>query len=210
MDEATDNPFKAPDADEHTGTPSMDSDADNYELIRKQHINTETNVKGLSSLILLGSVFTFFSLFTLSELRNSPNLYGMDDYINVIMGMAIVQGVLLFISGLKLRKMQAIGAKLYAVSVFLGFSTIFIDMNMLDIPSDQMAYVIGQHVGGMIIPLLILGFLFSKKARYVYTDEYRLKVIPATPHVKYKSPWLILLIIIIVIVAFVGYAAAQR
>ena len=204
----SDNPFQAPDAMERPSEKSMDLDDDNYELLRKQHINTEANIKGISSLILLATLFMGFSLFTLTKLKNHPDLLLPDSYINALMVIAAVQGVCLLISGLNLRKLKMLGAKLYAASVVVGLSRIVVDFSTLEIPADLAGEIIGQHIGRMLIPLLVLAFLFGRKARFVYSDEYRLKVIPATPHVKYKSPWLLLLLILIVIVVLVAYASA--
>ena len=204
------NPFKAPDAVEQSEVKSDDFDDDNYELIRKQHINTETKIKAVAALILLGAIFTIFSLIGLSTQMNDPMYAEIPEhYFPIVMVLNAIQGVLLFMSGVKLRKLFFVGAKLYAATIALGMSGIFIDLTILELPRELLPQLIGQYVGSMIIPLIILAFIMGKKARVVYSEEYRMQVIPATPHVKYKSPWLILLLIVIVVVVVIGIAASR-
>ncbi|NRA37519.1 MAG: hypothetical protein HRU15_05220 [Planctomycetes bacterium] len=138
---------------------------------------------------------------TLSNVYDSRSLAYLDGF------GSLISTILYFISAINLRKLQAKGATFYGYAIICNVLLSISYLFMLDINPEQFGYFFGQTIAGYIIPGLILWFLNSKKAKFVCTSTYRDEIIAATPDIKYKSPWMILLVLLILIIALIAIAA---
>lgn len=151
-----------------------------YQTIRLEHIKHEASLRSVGALYYLGvagSVFVILSLF-----MGSASQQGIEAS---ILGIGVFYGVLgvaLFFIGRGYRKLKSwvrIPGGIFAGIGLLGFPL------------------------GTLINAYILYLLFSKKGKVVLSPEYQ-DVIAATPHIKYKTSRLALVIVVLIVIFVIG------
>jgi hypothetical protein len=164
------NPYAPP---KHDNTaPVVSGEAAVHEATRREHLNAETNVKTIGFLLYLGAAGCL--------LNGLPGLM-----LDVVGGVILVaMGVVLGGAGYWLRRLDPRGRTIYT-----GFAVLLIAWTLFT-NIDNVAY----HIGRMFWPALMVGLLWGRKAGVVMTPHYRDVVVPATPHVKYKSSLLVIVL----------------
>lgn len=202
-----DNPFSNPYEPTIFGSNDFRSgignDVANAEAIRKKYLNHEASIQGVGSLYLLGGVigpilglfYTVSGLAILSGMSGaSPNDAGSagGGITLIALGLfTIAIGALQFYAGWTMRKLNPKGKILSVILAAFG---------LLGFPC------------GTLISVYILYLLLSAKGEYVYSPEYK-AVIAATPHIKYRSilVWVVLgILLLIVAVAIIGAITGQN
>lgn len=156
------------------------------ERIRRELLTHETSLRGIGSLYLLGAFTNGLAAVGMiamaafeSSSETSPGL----------LGFSVVYGLmtwLFYYLGMGLRRLDA--------KVRTGV-TILAVIGLLFIP-------IGTLINGYILYLL-----HSGKGKRVMTPEYQ-AVFAQTPHIKYRTPvLLIILLVLIIVLAIVGFVA---
>jgi hypothetical protein len=182
------NPYAAP-VDE----PLADEHGNEHEPTRLRLIGTESNIRAIGSLVILGGVLSVPS--GIAALRASP-----------IAGVVtlVVAGVA-FYAGLSLRAFEPIGRILYTVVAGLAIAR---GASIVTTLSAATARGVGEIVG-WVLQLLIVGsflaILWGTNAKEIFTDRYRRVVIPATQHIK---PRMSLVLAVFVIIVFLLLASA--
>lgn len=163
------NPY-APPKHEYTA-PVVSGEAAAHEATRREHLNAETNVKSIGFLLYLGA---FFCLVTgLPQVTSDP-----------VGGMVLVaEGAALGFAGYRLRRLDPTGRALYSVIAALQ---IVLTLAMNDIEP----YLLGR----LFWPMLMVALLWGRKASVAMTPHYREVVVPATPHIKYKTSPLVIVL----------------
>jgi hypothetical protein len=187
MDQST-NPYAPPKHDdvESAARPTGEVAA-RMEVIRREHLNAETNVKGLGFLLYLGAAGLIIGgLATVAGDALTGSL-------------SFVVGAALILSGYWLRRLDRRGRLVYSIIATLGV----VSMLLAGAGSEALSYQLGR----MFWPLLFLAVIWSAKASTVMTPHYRDVVIPATPHIKYKvSPVLLVLLVLLIAVVIMVLA----
>jgi hypothetical protein len=169
------NPYAAPKHDDTA--PVVSGEVAAHEATRREHINAETNVKTIGFLLYLGA----FSCLVNGLPRLTSDLVG--GMVLVVVGAAMGWG------GYWLRRLDPRGRTIYTVLAAI------LVVGTLARNTDNLAYQLGR----MFWPLLLIALLWGRKAGVVLTPHYREVVVPATPHVKYKtSPWVIALGLVLI------------
>jgi hypothetical protein len=181
------NPYAAPVADFGAPAPAVSGD---HEATRQRLIKAETNIKSIGSLMLLGGVFILLS--AIRALERS----------GIEAGIALVTAVLALFVGIKLRQLATIGRTMYTGLAGLAVLSEIVAFALA--PGSSLVGVIVFRLG---IVALFLSVLWNKNASEVFTDHYRTVVIPATPHVKYKTSTAAVVVLIILVALFVGLIA---
>lgn len=174
----TENPYEAPQA--FDPLPQQTSDA---ESIRNEHIKTEASIKSIGILYYLGSIIIFIVAIgtVLGEnQRTNPWInYG-------IAGLLFGLGILQFFTATAVRKFKPWSR--IAVGILSG-------IGLLKLPV------------GPLISAYILFTVFGKKGQMVFSEPYK-EVIAATPHIKYKTSKLLLIVLAIIVVLLVAIVVA--
>ncbi len=186
------------------------------EAIRRRYLNHEASVKSIGHLHylgvvigilgLLGSSVQIYSLLAAGGVE-SAQAVGMIVYFLVVISINLVMGVGL--TGLKtwarwIEVALTILSLLYCLLVAAGFSFFF----------GRSGPGVGLFLFMSIIPIYILYLLLSKKGSMVFSSEYR-EIIDATPHIKYRSSWIvkgcvIAFVLLIVFATLVAFFAPRR
>jgi hypothetical protein len=175
-------------------TPRLSEDLAAAETVRRAHLTHEASVKSIGSLHYLSVIFGVLGLvFTLFQAvsGNQPLTGGLEG--------ARLVGMLVYLLALTaINLAMAIGlTKLkpwarWAELVFTALSLIYCVLVAVGIGRGPAGPGVGIAVffGMMIIPAYILYLLLSTKASVVFSPEYR-EIIERTPHIKYKTSWLV-------------------
>lgn len=157
----SDNPYAAPSVLELT--PPLDAGRSNAEAIREEHIKTEATIKTIGLLYWLGglAIVAAAAMSVIASVTTSET--GVHELLISVTLLAL--GVFQFLVGNGLRKFQRFARICAGVISALGL----------------LAFPVGT-----LINVLILGTLFRKKSRMIFSEPYK-EIIAATPHVKYKS-----------------------
>jgi hypothetical protein len=140
--------------------------------LRKQYLNHEASIRSLGTLYYLGAAFGLIGgVVALLGVRGQPPAF------RLILGpIMILLSVLYWKIGGWLRDLDVRGrvpATILACIGLLGFPI------------------------GTLISAYILYILNSKKAAVVFSDEYFL-IVEATPEIKYKTSWLVIVLVVLV------------
>lgn len=166
---ATDNPFESPKTELEPERPTLASGSD--EQVRRELLNHEASIKSVGRLNILGGVLAIIVGFAMLA-DTDPELPAVGATA-IFVAIGLVTGWI----GNKLRTLDPRGrlpaALLHAVGL-LGFP-------------------FGTLVSGYVLWLVL-----SEKGRRVLSTEYQ-GVVARTPHVRYKTPVLIVALAVLVI-----------
>jgi hypothetical protein len=178
------NPYTPP-KHEH-GVPVVTAEVAALEAHRRAHLNAETNIKTVGFLLYLAA----FGCLAGGLPRLTFDLVG---------GMVLVAvGSALGWAGYLLRRLDPRGRTLYTVIAAIQIVVVLATNTDNNVPG-----ILGQ----LFWVMLMVALLWWGKAGVVMTAHYREVVVPATPHIKYKtSPLVIvlgLLLLAVLILAIV-------
>ncbi len=179
------NPFEAPSVD--PVDPETLKPQSEAERIRREHLNTETNIRSLGFLYMLGGVVGTIAMIGVLSAVAIPALFGNNRSVGL--------GELLILIPL---------LGLYPLLLFTGFS-----LRKLK-PWSRWVAVTFSALGllGFPIGTLLSGFflytLLNSKGNTVFTPQYA-RIIEQTPHIKYKTS---VLVWVLLGLALLGIAAA--
>lgn len=179
------NPFEAPQVDAIASTPSRtEPDA---ERIRREHLNTETNIRSLGFLYMLGGVIGTIGMFGVISAVVIPALFGNNRSVGLgeLLILITLLGLypLLLFTGFSLRKLKP-----WSRWVAVTFSA----LGLLGFP-------IGTLLSGFFLYTLL-----NSKGNMVFTPQYA-RIVEQTPHIKYKTS---VLVWVLLGLALLGIAAA--
>ena len=178
------NPYAAPQADLTQPVPL------NVEATRRHLLKHEASIRSVGTLYFLGGIVLLFSGVSVFAVNAPEPLVGV-----LLFAIGILQ-LWLAVGLRKLKRVARIPTMILAAIGLLGFPMVLAGIGLLGFPV------------GIIISAYILYFLGSQKGVQVFSDEYA-EIIAATPHIKYRSSKLIIvLLILIVAVIAIGIWAA--
>jgi len=180
MDEL--NPYAAPKAEVLTHVSPEEAE-------RRAHISTESSIKTLGCLYLLGAVLCLVSLgmFGMTFFTNGGTVPPAEELLSVGGGMALLGAV-----GYGLRRLRFWAAVL--ASLVSGFAFI------TSIPSLPYSFL------GLVIQVAIILLLLGQKGRRVTRADYQ-QIIASTPDVRQRTSkwvWVLLIILLIVLAGVLG------
>jgi hypothetical protein len=171
------NPY-APPKHEHAA-PVVTAEAAALEAFRREHLNAETNIKTIGFLLYLGALGAVSS--SLSRLTTDP-AGGL---------LLVAEAAALGWAGYWLRRLDPRGRTLYSVIAAL------LIVVTLAVSSDNST---GATLGSLFWVMVLVALLWWGKAGVVMSSHYREVVVPATPHIKYKTSPLVLVLGLLLIV----------
>ncbi|MBW2714153.1 MAG: hypothetical protein JRC77_10440 [Deltaproteobacteria bacterium] len=157
------NPYATPDADLNVGS------VNHAEILRKDYLNHEASIQSVGILYYLGFLMFVIILITMLVAPKDSELGSDLQIATTLLG----GGVLCFITvwiGRSLRKLKAQARIPVLLTSLVG---------LINFP-------LGTLINGYILWLV-----FSAKGKMVFSEEYA-QVIQQTPHIKYKTPKLIM------------------
>lgn len=169
------NPYAPPQVTELSASRPGNAEA---EAIRQEHIKTEATVKSVGTLFYLGMVLWGMLGVTIviGFIRKTDQSIFLEG--NVILVVAMIQGILAY--GLRrLRSWARWPSVALSIIGLLGFPL------------------------GTIISIMILLNLIGAKASMVFSPQYK-DIIAATPHVKYKSSVVPIILLVILLLILIG------
>jgi hypothetical protein len=201
------NPY-APPVARIEEVPDVSGDLAEMEAIRRKHINHEASVKSVGSLHFLAAFFTLLGAFAVLFMlvTDSPSLAGASRA-PALLGSVIYLffGAVHIGLGIGLNKLQTWAR--WVECVLTGLSLLIVTagavtMLAMGIPALAVAYGVMDLILAYILYLLV-----SAKGSVVFSSEYK-NVIARTPHVKYRSGclWVVLIVVIVALVVIVGGA----
>ncbi len=164
--------------------------------LREAHIDIESNIRSLGTLCTIGGALTALSSF---EKIGTPEG-------KITLAMAIIA----IVAGVLLSKLNPIGRILYSLMAIGGVATNVIAA--VGLPPHVSGVVVVPMIVQSIVVALVLALLWHPKAATVFDSVYVRTVIPATPQVKARTPWLVLAILLaflatVVLAAFLAFRA---
>jgi hypothetical protein len=175
------------------------------EAIRRTHIVSEANIKGLGQLVLLGVVLESVNLVrSLGAADSSPAGAGLL--------LSVAWLVAAALCGFWLRALEPKGRLLFTVLSIVQLVTVAFELHAAGaLLAATRATLNSTTVMALVLLLMRLTFLYilwNRKGRMVLSRHYRHEIIPATPGIEYRSraPWLILLGVVLVIAAVIALA----
>ncbi len=180
------NPFEPPQVDAVTSAPSgQEPDADR---IRREHLNTETHIRSLGLLYILGGVVGTLAMLGMFLAVIIPAVFGKGSRMSLAELLILIPLLalypLLLVTGVSLRRFKP-----WSRWVAVAFSS----LGLLGIP-------IGTLISGFFLYTLL-----NSKGSVVFTPQYA-RIVEQTPHIKYKTPtlaWILLGVILLGIAAAV-------
>lgn len=180
------NPYAAPVSDFAADAPTNE-----HEATRRRLIGTETNVRSLGALVIFGSVISAAS--GLGALSSSP----VDGVVTLV-----VAAVALY-AGLALRKLDPVGRMLWTIVALIG--VIRVAWTIATLSSQPGASSLAPALLVQIFVIaLFLALLWGRNGKDVFTEHYRRVVVPATPHVKYKTSVVAIVVLVIVVLGLIA------
>jgi hypothetical protein len=189
------NPFEAPRAGIGGRAWGLDVADNDAELIRREHLGREANIKSLGHLNYLGAFFCGLAtiLIALTAMGvipprlDQPNTLDPMTQKLIFGGMAVFYLVFTALYG-------AMGYGLTHLQVWARWTQVVLtSLGLLYVAFMALAAAMVNPVVGLVVLLfgggiggLILYLLVSSKAGVVFSREYQ-EVIRKTPHVKYKT-----------------------
>lgn len=114
----------------------------------------------------------------------------------VAAALSLAVAAVAFSAGLKLRQLDPLGRTLY--TILAGIVSLRIAYNAYLVAND-----FGASASVLVLPLLVtvlfLLILWGSKATVVFSPHYREVVIPATPHIVYKTSRLLIALVILLL-----------
>ena len=160
------NPYAAPKAD-LAQAPSDDANT----AIRQAHLHTEVSIKGVGSLYMVGAVLSLVpAALVVSAMFAAKSI---NVYLIISLIMPFVIAALLGASGFGLRRLTPWSRIIATVGSVVGL----------------IGFPIGTIICGYILYLL-----WGEKGRVVFSPAY-VEVIAATPHLKYKTSIVVLILL---------------
>ena len=183
------NPYAPPIAQDVASASGPNAE---HEAIRRAHLSSETNIKAIGSLAILGAVFQLLG--SLALMTSAP----------VEAVVRIVAAVGVGASGLWLRDLKPLGRTIYSVMLALGVLSTLATVALATSSHEAMP------VAGFTIVIggLFLWVLWNAKANVVFSEHYRQVVIPATPYVKYKTSKVAIAVLVLLLLGFVAAIVA--
>ncbi len=170
------NPYAAP-----TSKPGMATMGGKADQIRNEHLKHEASVKSIGTLYLIGGVMCALALVlsgvVLTAAFFSNEIEGEFSLFLIFAAIYAVGAAINFYVGFGLRKLDPVAKRIAVVFSVIG---------LLGIP-------IGTLISGYILWLLL-----SEKGVYVFSPEYK-TVVENTPHIKYKTSAIVIVLLVIVI-----------
>jgi hypothetical protein len=183
------NPY-APPVDE--GPPSTSGGDTELEAIRRAHLSSETNIKTIGALALLGAVLQLLGAIEMMSV-SAPRAFG--GLIGCFLGGAC---------GLGLRTLHSWGRTLYTVLLAIGVVLTGINLAMVPL----VAAAVPVLIIFALVSALFLWVLWNAKARVVFSDHYREVVVRGTPHIKYKTSKIAIGVLVVLLLVFVAAIVA--
>jgi hypothetical protein len=189
------NPFEAPRAG--IGEKALYQDiADNdAELIRREHLGREANIKSLGHLDYLGAFFCGITtvVFAMTGMGVLQPRMNQPDALDPMMQKLIFGGIAVFY----LLFTVLLGAVGYGLTHLQNWArwtqVVLTSLGLLYVAFLTLATMMINPVAGLVVMLfgggiggLILYLLVSSKVGVVFSREYK-EVILKTPHIKYKT-----------------------
>ena len=176
------NPYAAPKAEVLTHVSAEEAE-------RRAHISTESSIKTLGCLYLVGAVLCLGSLgmFAITMSTSRGSVPPADELLKIAAAMALLGAV-----GYGLRRLQFWAAVL--ATLVSGFFII------LAVP------MMPQSVVGLVIHVAIIATVLGQKGRRVMRPDYQ-QIIASTPDVRQRTSkwvWVLLVILLIVLAAVLG------
>jgi hypothetical protein len=210
------NPFEAPLAGIGEEARYGDLADNNAELIRREHIGRETNIKSLGHLAYLGAFFGTLGTIILALLAvgvipsNGDQQNQLDPATQKLVfgGLAVFYfaiSTLYWALGYGLTHLQVWARWTLVVLISIGLVASLVQTVFLLMVNPIVA-AIALLVGGGIYGG-ILWLLLSSKAGVVFSREYK-EVILKTPHVKPTTSLIVKILLILILVVVVGAVLA--
>jgi hypothetical protein len=182
MDEL--NPYAAPKAEVLTQVSPEEAE-------RRAHISTESSIKTLGCLYLIGAILCLISLgiFAIGITISRGSVPPADELLKIAAAMALLGAV-----GYGLRRLQFWAAVL--ATLVSGYFIV------LAVP------MMPQSVLGIVIHVAIIATVLGQKGRRVMSADY-LQIIASTPHIRQRTSkwvWVLLIILLIVLAGAIGVA----
>lgn len=176
-------------------------DASGFEALRRACIAKESSIKSVGLLGILGGI-----------------LYGVG---GLVMSRTLPEGRMLLLLGLfggfsafsllvgfGLRALQP-----WARLLFTGLCALSTVLQLIGMAQSARPGEAGGKMAGLAIMLAFLAVLWTHPSATVFSLRYRREVIPATPHIRYRTPtwlWILLGVIVLAVVLVVVGAALHR
>jgi hypothetical protein len=178
----TENPYAPPSLGDGSEQLSLE------EATRQRFINHETAVKSISSFLLLGALYAVL----IGPLMLLGGIMGLRRDAEAAI-FSVVCGCLLLFVGI-VQVATAFGIRRlepWARTI----ATILSVFYLLAIP-------VGPFIGGYCLYLLL-----SQKGAVVFSEEYK-RVIEQTPHIRYKTSVVVVVLVAVLVILFVGLIVA--
>lgn len=180
------NPYAAPSASPYAGYAPPGMSQSEAERIRRELINHEASIKSVGSLYLLSAIFCGFGLLVVVGLVIA-SLSGANEgaeTLGVTLGLSLLYVLLGAASYWIGKGLRQLDVKVRTPTVVLSA------IGLLGFPF------------GTLINAYIIYLLVGEKGKRVFSPDYQ-EIIRATPHIQYKSPWLMGCLIGIVLIAVI-------
>jgi hypothetical protein len=184
------NPYAPPVAEGPPGAP--DGPGAELEAIRREHLSSETNIKSIGALAILGAVVQLMG--AISLMSKSP--------IGVVIQLMVCG--LVGACGLGLRSMLPWARKIYSVLIGLGLVVTIVGV----FAGAQSVAPLPLLAIMVAISTLFLWVLWNGKASVVFSEHYREVVVRATPHIKHKTSMISIVILIVLLLVLVAIVSA--
>jgi hypothetical protein len=217
------DPYAAPKASlDRVAEGAGSEDLARAEAIRRAHLTHEASVQSIGSLHYISVIFGVlgFVLILFGALSMNAQVAGG------VQGAQLVGTLVYLLAVTALNLAMAIGLTRlkpwarWTEVVLTCLSIIYLLVVMVGVSRAPAAagpglgFFLGTFLAMMIIPGYILYLLLSPKASTVFSSGYR-EIIERTPHIKYKTSWLvkgclILFLLLIVFAVLVALLAPRR
>jgi hypothetical protein len=202
------NPYAAPESRLGEAPAVASSELAEAEAVRRAHLNHEASVKAIGSLHLFGAFVCVIGLVAVLAygLSNRAMAPGAPGNSAALIGLTVYMLFLILINGtlgMGLRGLKTWARWLEVVLIGLSLLATFAGNLLAGAQQGGMAFALGVTFAQSIIPLYILYLMLSQKGTVVFSHEYK-DVIALTPHIKYRSSWIVkgCLIVFVAIIAF--------
>ena len=183
------NPYAPPIAD----GPAADGEASTeIEATRRAHLASETNIKSIGALVLLGAVLQVVN--AIGSMSTSP----------IAVVLQLMLGGLLLASGLGLRSLSPWARRTYTGVLVLSLAAVVV-ATLVGPATDGKLPVL---LGSALVSALFLWVLWNGKANVVFSEHYREVVVRQTPHLKYKTSKIALAVLVVLLLSGVAVVVA--
>lgn len=181
------NPYAAPSASPYGGYAPGGMSQSEAERIRRELISHEASIQSVGSLYLLSAILCGLGLVIMLGVVvfSFVGGDGAAETLGFTIGFALLYGLIGALSFWLGKGLRQLDIRVRTVAIVLSA------IGLLGFP-------VGTLIHGYIIYLLV-----GEKGNRVFSPEYA-EVIRATPHIQYKSPWLLGCAIVLVAAAVVG------